>query len=92
MTDKPWFIRVRRPIGFKLLPYSPAGWIATALYVAGVIAMGAIHARWAVSRAGWIAWAIVFAAWTIAYLTIAFRNSEAGEVQLTRDVRARQKK
>ena len=83
MDDKPWFIR----LGANLRPYSAPGWILTAIYVLGVIGL-AFFARHRQHQAdGWVLYAILMVTWTIAYLVLAYRNSEGGEVLLDRDRR-----
>jgi hypothetical protein len=84
MSDRPWFIRIRTPVSYRLEPYSPAGWISTAVFVIGAIALGAIHRVGHDVRRNWIVWGILFVAWTIGYLILAFRNSKPAELVVKR--------
>ena len=80
MSDKPWFTRIRTPASYRLEPYSPAGWIATAVFVFGALASSSILYFGHESRAAWIVWGIVLGTWTIGYLVLAFRNSTSAEL------------
>ena len=82
MSDRPWFIRVRTPLSCRLEPYSPAGWIATGIYLLGVVALALVPGRQDLGRTAWFAWGIVFGGWTIGYLVLAFRNSQAAQIVL----------
>ena len=76
MSDRPWFIRIHTPVSYRLEPYSPAGWIATAVFVAGALASSGLLRGGHQSRAAWIVWGILLTAWTAGYLILAFRNSK----------------
>ncbi|UYY57668.1 hypothetical protein [Sphingomonas sp. S2-65] len=82
MSERPWFLRVRTPLSYRLEPYSPAGWIATGIYMIGVVLLAMVPVRGELDRVEWIAWSIALAVWTIGYLVLAFRNSEAASVVL----------
>lgn len=90
MSDRPWFIRVRTPLSYRLEPYSPAGWAATVIFVLGAAALAMVHVHRTLTRGAWVVWGIVFAAWVVGYLVLAFRNSEAATVVLP-DKKGRQK-
>ena len=78
-SDKPWFIRISTPVSYRLEPYSAPGWISTAVFVIGAIAISAIHRIGHDVRRNWIIWAILMIGWTIGYLVLAFRNSVPAE-------------
>jgi hypothetical protein len=84
-SDKPWFIRIRTPASYPLEPYSAPGWIATAVFVIGAIALGAIHR---IGHDG-IIWGILLIGWTIGYLVLAFCNSERAELMIRQDGKRR---
>ena len=83
MADQPWFVR----LGANLRPYSAPGWIATAVFIAGALGLGALHRHFLQGRNGMLVWAALLLFWTAAFLVIAYRNSERGDVLLDRDRR-----
>lgn len=87
MSEKPWFVRIRTPFRYRIMPYSAPGWIATAVYVLGVIALGATRHLGQDPRTAWWRWLMLFAVWTIGYIVLAIRMSVGadGVIKRSRD-------
>ena len=85
-SGSPWFARVKNGARCELRPYSRAGWLLTAAYALGLIALGlVVYLREEPTTAEWVSWTAISLAMTCAFLLIAWRTSasvESGPLRL----------
>jgi len=76
---QPWFVRCRTKHGCNLRPASMAGWLLTLFYVLGAIGLSLLLVDDGAGAGRWIAWGVLLAATTFAYLLSAWRMSEPAD-------------
>ena len=77
---RPWFVRQRKGrCGYQLAPASPAGWAATAFYVAAVTGAALLLLGDDPRPVAIFAWALLMLVSTALYLLAAFRMSVSAE-------------
>lgn len=75
-TDRAWFVRVKKGRRCELRPHARAGWLITVLFALAVAGFSLLLlARDEPSVAALIAWGVLTAAMTAAFLLIAWRSS-----------------
>lgn len=68
--NEPWFVRIRRPMSYKIMPCRWQGWAVTAAYVAITLAIAPLAAA-----DQWLACAVLFAVASFTYGLVMWRTS-----------------
>lgn len=75
MQEQPWFIRLRRFLGYRLRPSSRAGWITTGVFLAGALLLGSVQTNQQFEGSALVVWALILTFWAIGFVVLAHLKS-----------------